>query len=111
MYNQALDNLLSVFSDMLLVGKPQVGLIDEVVSKEDLLSAAEKAMISLLKVPDESRFATKIQLRGPFSAEWEAYCEPEAAGAWAMLESPQVVQAMQSTLQRLSAGKAARAKL
>ena len=51
----------------------QVGLVDEVVSSEQLMPAAEAAMIKALKQPDSGRIVVKERFRGEtFSREWEA---------------------------------------
>lgn len=81
-----------------------------VPTSERLLPAAEAAMAELLKQPDSGRIIVKSRFRDEFSFEWEAYPEEEVAGAWAMLEAPATVKALEATLQRLS-GKKAKAKL
>lgn len=89
----------------------QVGLVDKLVpSSEQLLPAAEAAMAELLKQPDSGRMIVKSRFQDEFSHEWEAYPEQEVPGAWAMLEAPPTVAALEATLQRLS-GKKAKSKL
>lgn len=51
--------------------------------------------------------ATKLNLRADFAQEWAAFAEPEAQGAWQMLSSPAVVEALGAVLQRLSGGRKA----
>lgn len=49
--------------------------------------------------------ATKANLRAEFAEEWAAFAAPEAEGAWQMLSSPAVVEALGAVLQRLSGGR------
>ncbi|KAK9816888.1 hypothetical protein WJX72_006737 [[Myrmecia] bisecta] len=88
----------------------QVGLVNEVTSKENLLPAAEAAMQQMLRSPDGGRQITKENMRGAFAREWEAYCGGEAAGAWKQLCNPATVKALAATMQRLSK-KGAKPKL
>lgn len=89
----------------------RLGLVDELVdSSADLLSRAETAMQELLRVPSHARALTKVNMRGDFCAEWQAFCVEEAVGAWAMLESPAVQGAIKRYLDKLS-GAAKHAKL
>jgi hypothetical protein len=88
----------------------QAGLVDELVSTEQLLPAAEAAMGKLLALPDAGRVIVKQRFRDEFSSEWKAYPEQEVAGAWALLAAPGTVRALEATLARLS-GKKGRAKL
>lgn len=81
----------------------QIGLIDQVVAKEDLLKTAEAAMQKSLKAgPDAGRQATKMHLREKFSRDWEAYCIPEVDGAWEQLAQESTVKAMASVLENLA---------
>ncbi len=88
----------------------QVGLVDQLVSSDQLLLAAEAAMAQALKQPDSGRIVVKDRFRGDFSREWEAYPKKEVPGAWEMLTATPTVKALEATLQRLS-GKKAKAKL
>ena len=88
----------------------QVGLVDEVVSSEQLMPAAEAAMIKALKQPDSGRIVVKERFREDFSKDWEAYPREEVPGAWEMLAATPTIKALEATLQRLS-GKKGRAKL
>ena len=88
----------------------QVGLVDQVVSSDQLLPAAEAAMAQALKQPDSGRIIVKERFRGDFSREWEAYPTEEVPGAWEMLTATPTVKALEATLQRLS-GKKGKAKL
>lgn len=81
-----------------------LGLVDDIAPKEGLLVAAEEVMREMLKMPDGGRQATKLNLRADFAQEWAAFAEPEAQGAWQMLSSPAVVEALGAVLQRLSGG-------
>jgi len=83
-----------------------LGLIDEVVSEDELMTAAETAMERLLKHPSVARATTKDTIRAPFSAQWLAYGEEEARDGWKMLNEPRVVEALGGVLMRLSGGKA-----
>lgn len=65
--------------------------------------------ILLCPAPPYSRAqATKRNLRGDYAAEWAAFAEPEAEGAWQMLSSPDVTAALGAVLERLSGGKKSR---
>ena len=88
----------------------QVGLVDRVVSSEQLMPAAEAAIVKALKQPDSGRVVVKERFRGDFSREWEAYPAKEVPGAWEMLAATPTVKALEATLQRLS-GKKGKAKL
>lgn len=84
-----------------------MGLLHEVVPIAAVVPAAERAMVEkFLKHPDEARGATKVNMRGDFSAEWEGYIEEEAAGGWAMLSTPEVEKALGGVIARLSKGRA-----
>ena len=48
---------------------------------------------------------TKRNLRADFARKWAEYAAPEADGAWEMLSSPAVVEALGGVLQRLSGGR------
>ena len=75
-----------------------------------LIPAATRAMEGFLKTPDGARHATKANVRGEFSAAWEAYIEEEASGGWAMLSTPEVEATLGKVIERLSGNKR-RAKL
>lgn len=49
--------------------------------------------------------ATKLNLRADFAQDWAEFAGPEAEGAWQMLSSPAVVEALGEVLQRLSGGR------
>ena len=87
-----------------------LGLLDEVVPAAALMPAATRAMENFLKTPDGARHATKVNVRGEFSAAWEAYIEEEASGGWAMLSTPEVEATLGKVIERLSGNKR-RAKL
>ena len=88
----------------------QVGLVDQVVSSDQLMPAAEAAMSKALEQPDSGRTVVKERFRGDFSREWEAYPAQEVPGAWEMLTAKPTVKALEATLQRLS-GKKGKSKL
>ena len=84
----------------------QIGLTDQVVPKEELLSTAEAVMQKLLQAgPDAGRQATKMHLREKFSREWEAFCVPEVDGAWEQLAKESTVKAMAGVLEGLAKRK------
>ncbi|KAI3425765.1 hypothetical protein D9Q98_007740 [Chlorella vulgaris] len=94
------------FAVMLQPGEAkELGLIDDVASKEGLMAAAEQAMRQMLKSPDFSRADTKSKLRGDFAAEWARYAETEVDGAWELLSSGPVKAQLAGVLERLSGGK------
>lgn len=84
----------------------RVGLVDDLVDGDAaaLLSQAEAVMKNLLRVPSGARALTKLNLRGEFCAEWEAFCVQEAVGAWSMLESVPVRGAIKGYLDKLGGG-------
>ncbi len=88
----------------------QVGLVDQLVSSDQLMPAAEAAMLKALGQPDSGRIVVKDRFRGDFSREWEAYPAKEVPGAWEMLTATPTVRALEATLQRLK-GKKGKAKL
>ena len=84
----------------------QVGLLDQVVSKDQLITTAEAAMQRMLKAgPDSGRQATKNHLRKQFSQEWEAFCVPEVEGAWEQLCQEKTVAAIGGVLENLARKK------
>lgn len=84
--------------------------MDQIVSGEQLMPAAEAAVIKALEQPDSGRVVVKERFRGDFSREWEAYPAKEVPGAWEMLAATPTVKALEATLQRLR-GKKGEAKL
>ena len=85
----------------------QIGLINQVVAKADLLSTAEAAMQQFLKAApfDAGRQVTKNHLREQFSLDWEAYCVPEVDGAWEQLSQDSTVKAIAGVLEGLAKRK------
>lgn len=84
----------------------QIGLVDQVVPVEELVTTAEAIMQKLLKAgPDAGRQVTKKYLREKFSHEWEAYCVPEVDGAWEQLARESTVKAMAGVLEGLAKRK------
>ena len=70
----------------------QLGLIDRVVHKDQLLPAAEAAILAALKFPDGGRQHTKVALRQDLAAGWtHSFVENEATTSWANLSSPETV--------------------
>ena len=88
----------------------QVGLVDQVVPSDQLMPAAEAAMLQALKQPDLGRMVVKLRFRESFAREWEQYPDSEVAESWDILSAAPTVKALEATLQRLS-GKKGRAKL
>ena len=83
-----------------------IGLIHELAASDAaLLPTAERALATLLKLPDDARAATKANVVRAFSEEWEAYIAEEASGGWAMLNEPAIETAMGNAIERLSSGK------
>lgn len=102
---------------LLLTGKmvtPQeaktLGMIDQVVDKDQVLAAAERAMIQLVKLPPSAVKATKLSLREDFCKQWEAYYPTEPEGAWKFLNQPDTLKVLDGAMKRLS-GKSAASKL
>lgn len=103
---------------LLLTGKmvnPQeakaLGLVDELVPKDQLIAAAESVMLKLVMLPGAAVDATKKSLRAEFSADWEAYSQTEHVGAWTMLNSEETMRTLAAALQRLSGNKKPESKL
>jgi len=88
-----------------------IGLVDEVVQKDRLLSTAEAFMLKALKLPDSGRMMVKQQQRGQLSDEWEAQGLEEARSGWQFLNTPLTLKMIGATLARLSAPKKHKAKL
>ena len=82
-----------------------LGLLHEVVEKEDLLEAALQAVRSALKLPDAGRVATKQALRGKLAHAWESGWQEEVAPIVRMLQHPKLVAGMKTNLERLSSKK------
>jgi 3,2-trans-enoyl-CoA isomerase len=83
-----------------------MGLVDALVSADQLLPAAEDALIKMLSVPfDSARQATKNHLRGTFSKKWEEFCVSEAEFGWKLISHPKTVAAIEGVLTKLSKGK------
>lgn len=79
-------------------------------SSRPLLPLLSRPVVSLtppLALPHAAPHvqATKANLRAEFAEEWAAFAAPEAEGAWQMLSSPAVVEALGAVLQRLSGGR------
>jgi 3,2-trans-enoyl-CoA isomerase len=84
-----------------------LGLLHEVVEKDDLLEAALQAVRAALKLPDAGRVVTKQALRGDLAHAWENGWQEEVAPTVRMLQSPKVVAGMKANLERLSSKKKA----
>lgn len=89
----------------------RVGLVDAVVPHDELMAAAEGAMLRMLSVPEHSRAETKRLLRRGFAREWQGAAEAEAAAMWERFSSPEVVGHLGAVLQRLSKSKMWRSRL
>ena len=92
----------------------QLGLIDRVVPKDQLLPAAEAAMKAALKYPDGGRQATKAALRKDLAAGWGQldFVQKEATTSWDNLSKPMTVEFLGGIMKSLeSKGKPARPKL
>jgi 3,2-trans-enoyl-CoA isomerase len=83
----------------------ELGLVDRVVPRDQVLIAAIGMMEKSLMVASEGRVLTKRILREQFSLEWEAYGEEEAREAWIMLSQPKVVETLGMVLKSLGRGK------
>ena len=84
----------------------RLGLLDKVVSKDQLMGTAESTMQQMLKAgPDSGRQATKNHLRKQLSQEWEAFCIPEVDGAWNQLSQDATVKAIGGVLEGLAKRK------
>ena len=83
----------------------QVGLVDEVVEKADLVPQAVRMAAKQLELPDGGRVAVKTRLRSSFSHEWEEECKREPEANWAMLTQETTVAALGAVLKRLSGNK------
>lgn len=83
----------------------RMGLIDKLVTKEELMPAATKVMESLLKFPRSGQILTKTSLRMDLAKQWEEYCAEEAETVYGVLAAPNSVKALGGVLQRLSKNK------
>ena len=90
----------------------QLGLVDQVVYKADLMGTAESVIKGFLKAGlDPGRYITKCDLRKEYSLGWEAFCETEVDQAWENISSKSTVAAMGAVLQRLSSKSKPKSKL
>jgi 3,2-trans-enoyl-CoA isomerase len=80
----------------------EVGLVDELVPKEQLLGAAEQLAAQLVKLPGHARAATKLSMRGDYAQAWYQYALAEPEGAWRFLNQPATLKTLGGVLQRLS---------
>jgi 3,2-trans-enoyl-CoA isomerase len=80
----------------------RMGLVHETVPTSAIMAATERAMETLLRLPDNARAATKMNVREEFSREWEGFIEEEARKGWEMLREPEVENALGGVIQRLS---------
>ena len=77
-----------------------LGLVDEVVSKDVLMSSAEEWMQKMLKLPDKGRQVTKLRMREELSKELEDKAEAEAETAWPFLQHPNTVRTLGGVLKK-----------
>ena len=85
----------------------QLGLIDQVVPKAELLGTAESVIKNFIKAGiDPGRYIVKSDLRKEYSLGWEAFCETEVDSAWDGIALQSTVDAMTAVLKRLSGNKA-----
>ncbi|GAX72781.1 hypothetical protein CEUSTIGMA_g237.t1 [Chlamydomonas eustigma] len=97
---------------LLLTGKlatsqeaKQLGLVDELVPKDQLVSAAEAVMLKLVMLPSCAVAASKKSLRDDFCQDWIKYSKEEPAGAWKFLCQEDTLKTLEAALQRLSGNK------
>ena len=83
-----------------------LGLVDDLVPKDQLLPAAEAVMLKLVMLPGGAVAASKKSLRGEFGDAWLKFSKVEPKGAWQFLCQPETVRTLAAALQRLSGGKA-----
>lgn len=81
-----------------------LGLVDQVVERDQVLGAAEKVMQQLIKLPPLAVAGTKRVLREDFCRQWEQYWAGEAEGAWGFLNEPETMRVLEAAMQRLSGG-------
>mmetsp|Transcript_13936 Transcript_13936/g.16806 ORF Transcript_13936/g.16806 Transcript_13936/m.16806 type:complete len:264 (+) Transcript_13936:93-884(+) len=84
----------------------EMGLIDQLVSKEDLMPAAEKVLSGFLKFPREGANHVKMNMRGALANEWETALTEDIALTWKTMSDPRSVAALGAVLKKLSGGKA-----
>ncbi|KXZ56911.1 hypothetical protein GPECTOR_1g821 [Gonium pectorale] len=107
--------------DMLLSGRmasaeeaKQLGLVDGVVSAEQLLPTALAAAERACKQPPAARAATKLLLREEFCQAWEAFYPSEPEFGWRFLSDERTIAVLKGAMARLSSkapGKQPVAKL
>ena len=83
----------------------ELGLVDVVVPRDQVLDTGVKMMKDLVKLGPVGRSLTKNLLREDFSKAWEAYGEQEAREAWEVLASKPVIQQVGAVLKKLSKSK------
>lgn len=103
--NKAADKLL--LTGKLASGQEAkaLGLIDDLVPKDELISSAEAVMLKLVMLPGSAVASSKASLRGDFCAAWLAYSKIEPEGAWRFLCQSDTVRTLGAALQRLSGNK------
>jgi len=83
----------------------ELGLVDQVVSGEELMGAAGKGMKAFLQSPDEGRCLTKAAFRNDFAEEWTAFAKTEPQFAWKALTSTSTVAALEAYMKKLGGRK------
>ena len=109
--NKAADKLLLTGKLASAAEAKTLGLVDDLVPKDQLIPAAEAVMLKLVMLPSAAVAASKQSLRGDFCAQWREYSKLEPRGAWRFLCQADTVRTLAAALQRLSGNKAANSKL
>ncbi len=81
-----------------------LGLVDQVVERDQVLGAAEKVMQQLIRLPPLAVAGTKRVLREDFCRQWEQHWAGEAEGAWGFLNEPDTMRVLEAAMARLSGG-------
>lgn len=83
----------------------RVGLLDEIVSKPDLIPHARALMETALKLPDNGLVTTKKTLRSEFSQGWAACTPEEAKMIWSFLTLPSTSRNLEKYMEQLAKGR------
>lgn len=100
--HKAAEKLLTVGKMVNSAEAKALGLLDQVVDRDQVVAAAEKVMQTLVKLPGNAVAGTKRGLREDFCNEWEQYYVTEPEGAWEFLTQPTTLKILRTAMERLS---------
>eukprot|EP01026_Neomeris_dumetosa_P041729 TRINITY_DN3462_c0_g5_i1.p2 TRINITY_DN3462_c0_g5~~TRINITY_DN3462_c0_g5_i1.p2 ORF type:complete len:262 (-),score=30.67 TRINITY_DN3462_c0_g5_i1:277-1062(-) len=79
-----------------------LGLVDEVIDKDNLKQRALEVVMQFNKLPRSGWYATKKTLKEKLAEEWNASSYDEAKKAWKLLAEPRTVDELGKVIYRLS---------